>query len=110
MDISDKEKLTRLGDMSKLACSIRLLAARKSIQLSQVQFSENCGIPNNSINNMEKGRQFPNRVVMKYLYRAHRVDFNFLMHGDFSQLPLDVQDRLFPQLLDATNELDRKQD
>lgn len=108
MDITEKEQLCRLGDMSKEACSARLVAARLVTGLSQLDASDQAGIPNNSLNNMEKARQFPNREIMRYYYRAHRIDFNFLMHGDFSQLPQDVQSALFSKLLAGRNELDQK--
>jgi hypothetical protein len=35
---------------------------------------------------------------MRYFFRSHRIDFNFLIHGEFAQLPADVQDRLFSAL------------
>jgi len=92
------ERLTRLGDMSKDACSIRLLAARLTTGLSQLEASESAGIANNALNNMEKGRQFPNREIMRYYHRAHRIDFNFILHGDFAQLPQDTQAALVEKL------------
>lgn len=98
MDIMEIERLTRLGDMSKDACSIRLLAARLTTGLSQLEASEFAGIANNALNNMEKGRQFPNREIMRYYHRAHRIDFNFILHGDFAQLPQDTQAALVEKL------------
>ncbi|WP_236627407.1 MULTISPECIES: helix-turn-helix domain-containing protein [unclassified Sulfitobacter] len=109
MNINEKEQLTRLGDMSKEACALRLLVARDSTGLSQLETSQQAGIANNALNNMEKGRQFPNREIMKYFYRAHRIDFNFLMHGDFAQLPQDVQKSLFANLSKRSSELDQKE-
>ena len=98
MDIMEIERLTRLGDMSKDACAIRLLAARLTTGLSQLEASELAGIANNALNNMEKGRQFPNREIMRYYHRAHRIDFNFILHGDFAQLPQDTQASLVEKL------------
>ncbi len=107
MNIVEKERLARLGDMSKEACSLRLLVARDTTGSSQMEISQQAGIANNALNNMEKGRQFPNREIMKFFYRAHRIDFNFLMHGDFAQLPQDVQEALFERLAARSNEMDR---
>ena len=98
MKIKEKECLARLGDMGKVACAVRLLAARNVTGLSQLEVSQRAGIANNALNNMERSRQFPNREVMRYYHRAHRIDFNFLMHGDFAQLPMDIQDALFEYL------------
>jgi len=47
---------------------------------------------------------------MRYFYRAHRIDFNFLLHGDFAQLPADVQARLFAALEALSNAPDQTED
>lgn len=106
MDIAEKERLSRRGDMGKDACAVRLVAARNHVGLTQTQLAELSGSGKNSLNNMEKARQFPNREVMKYLYRAHGIDFNFLMHGDFNQFSAETQNSLFAHLDAATRELD----
>ena len=106
MDIERKQKLAHTGDMSESACAIRLRAARY-VAMPDGQgkdFAEETGITKSALSTMEKGNQYPNRKVMKYLYRGHRIDFNFMMNGDFSQLPLDVQTALFEQLIRANNE------
>lgn len=111
MSIDEKEKLARTGDMGIEACAVRLLAARRAAGFSsQKAFADYCGIGNTSYNNMEKGMQFPNREVMKALYRGHRIDFNFMINGDFSQLPLDVLTRIFDELPDANSAWDQKPD
>ncbi|HDZ53384.1 MAG TPA: XRE family transcriptional regulator [Sulfitobacter litoralis] len=84
--------------MSKGACALRILVAREVTGLSQLEVSQRAGIANNALNNMERARQFPNREIMRYYHRAHRIDFNFLMHGDFAQLPMDIQEALFAHL------------
>jgi len=95
--------------MSIEASAIRLMAARLITPYKkQKDFADACGISITSYNNMEKGVQFPTRPVMSYLFRAHRIDFNFLMNGNFSQLPQDVQDALFPMLEVASTEWGRK--
>jgi transcriptional regulator with XRE-family HTH domain len=107
MNIAEKEMLTQLGDMGKNACSVRLLAARMSTGMTQSEASQQSGVPTNSLNNMERGRQFPNREIMRFYFRAHRIDFNFLMHGDFAQLPADVQAQIFDALPSAKRALDQ---
>ncbi|WP_223274929.1 helix-turn-helix transcriptional regulator [Tateyamaria sp. syn59] len=110
MDIEDRERLARQGDMGVEASAIRVKAARYASGFEQqLKFAKACGLSKTTYNNIEKGLQFPNRDVMKYLYRAHRIDFNFIMNGDFAQLPADVQQRLFPALERAESEWDRKQ-
>jgi hypothetical protein len=44
---------------------------------------------------------------MRFYFRAHRIDFNFLMHGDFAQLPADVQAQIFDALPSAKRALDQ---
>lgn len=108
MTIDEKEKLAHTGDMGIAACAIRLRAARITANLgSQKEFAAECGVGATTLNNMEMGKQYPNRTVMKFLYRGHRIDFNFLMNGDFSQLPADVQELLFPNLVDANSAWDQ---
>jgi Helix-turn-helix. len=110
MNLAEKEQLTHLGDMSKNACAVRLLAARLSTGMTQSEASQQSGVPTNSLNNMERGRQFPNREIMRFYFRAHRIDFNFLMHGDFAQLPADIQAQIFDALPTAKRALDQTTD
>ena len=98
MMIEEKERLARLGDMSIEACAYRLRAARRFTGMSQTDAAHQAQVANNALNNMEHARQFPNREVMRYYYRAHRIDFNFFIHGDFAQLPGDVQEKLMAAL------------
>lgn len=108
METDDKERLAMTGDMGAEACSVRLMAARMAIDLPQRGAASAAGVKQTTYNNMERGLAFPSRQVMKFYYRQHRIDFNFLMHGDFAQLPADVQLRLFPALASARSEWDRK--
>lgn len=108
MDIEQKERLARINDMGIEACAIRLRAARQATGLPQKDLAKAAGVSKSVLNNAEAGLTFPGRDVMRYLYRAHRIDFNFLMNGDFAQLPGDVQDALFPALEIAQSEWDRK--
>jgi transcriptional regulator with XRE-family HTH domain len=100
MDIDQKERVALRGDMGLIATSKRLKAARLIAGYDvQKKFAKDCGVSITSYNNMEKGMSFPNREVMKFLYRGHRIDFNFIINGDFAQLPLDVEQKLFDELL-----------
>ncbi len=110
MDFDEKNRLAHHGDMGVKACAIRLRAARYASDFErQLDFANASGVSKTSLNNMEKGLQFPNRDVMKFLYRGHRIDFNFLMNGDYVQLPGDVQDQLFASLRRANSEWDQTQ-
>lgn len=107
MDFETKERLALTRDDSKEAAAIRLKAARLYTGLSQEELGKRGGIRKSAINNIEKGRSYPARPLMTYLFREHRIDFNFLILGVFSQLPSDVQDQLFPMLEDVHNEWDQ---
>ncbi|SET75707.1 hypothetical protein [Paracoccus homiensis] len=110
MDLEQKTKLARVNDMGLAATAIRLRAAYIVTGLPKQQdLAKASGISKTVLSNAMAGSTFPNRDVMKYLYRAHRIDFNFILNGDFAQLPGDVQDRLFPALEAATSEWDQKE-
>ena len=100
MDLLTKEKLARRHDDSVEACAIRLRAARLMTGLSQADAATEAGASNTALNNAERARNYPQTKVMRWLYRAHRVDFNFLLAGEFSQLPADVQSAIFAILSD----------
>jgi transcriptional regulator with XRE-family HTH domain len=108
MDYKDLEGLCLIGDMSNIACSIRLIAAREATGLSQAEVSAATGIGTNAINNMERARQYPNRTMMQFLFRRHRIDFTFIIHGDYAQLPGDVQNRIFAALPAAHSAMGQK--
>ena len=107
MDFLTKERLAMTRDSESKAAAIRLKAARLYTGLSQDDLGAMGGVKNAAISNIEKGRSFPGRPLMTYLFREHRIDFNFLIYGEFAQLPSDVQERLFPFLQSAHNEWDR---
>ncbi|MEM9575121.1 MAG: helix-turn-helix transcriptional regulator [Pseudomonadota bacterium] len=109
MNIDEKEALAFTGDIGVVASAVRLKAARLAAGFKvQKQFAEACGESATNYNNMEKGNVLPNRTVMQFLYRGYRIDFNFLVNGLFSQLPQDVQERLFEHLATVKSEWDRK--
>jgi transcriptional regulator with XRE-family HTH domain len=112
MEIEQKERLARKGDMSRAATAARLVAARKAVGLGQEQLARDMGegMTKQKLRNAEKGDNDPSKALMRYFWRAHRIDFNFIIHGDFAQLPADVQDRLFEQLSVVTNAPDQTED
>ncbi|MEY8801810.1 XRE family transcriptional regulator [Leisingera sp. XS_AS12] len=97
MDIDKKEQLARTGDVSPEAIRLRLLAARRTTGLQQLEVAKALGLKKTTFHSQES-RGAPSIATMKYYYRQHRIDFNFILHGDFAQLPQDVQDRLFAAL------------
>jgi len=110
MDLDEKTKLARVNDMGLAATAVRLRAAFIATGLKQqLDLAKAAGISKTVLSNAMAGSTYPNREVMKYLYRAHRIDFNFVLNGDFAQLPGDVQQKLFPALEVAANEWDRKE-
>jgi|GEM_PF-700773 len=108
MELDHKERIARLNDMGLEACAIRLRAARKVLGQQQKELAEACGVSKTTLNNAEAALTYPSREVLRHLYRAHRIDFNFMMNGNFSQLPGDVQVVLFPALEAAQSEWDQK--
>lgn len=104
----ENERLALTNDMSLEACAIRLRAARLYTGLSQIEVCNQIGVKKTTYNNMEQALSFPSRDVMRWFYRTHRLDFNFLMNGDYAQLPADLHARLFDALRDAKSEWDRK--
>lgn len=109
IDYDQKARLAHIGDISVEASSIRLAAARAMTGLRQQDVADAVNIRKTAYSNMETGRSFPTRPVMRFFYREHRIDFNFLMNGDYAQLPADVQTQLWPALEAANSEWDRKQ-
>ena len=110
MTSEKKMKLAHTHDLGVTACAIRLRAARALTGLNQKELSSKLPwLSPTNLNNMEKGTSFPNRQIMEYYYREHRVDFNFLIGGLYAQLPGDVQERLFSALEVVNSEWDRKQ-
>lgn len=110
MDIESKRRLAWTGEIGKAACAVRLRAARALTGLNQRELSLVLKMRNSTnLNSMENGVTFPTREVMRYFYEEHRIDFNFLVAGEYNQLPGDVQERLFPALEAANNEWDEKE-
>jgi transcriptional regulator with XRE-family HTH domain len=107
MDHKEKRRLARTGDADKDAAAFRFRAARRVSGLSQEGLGKAGGVKKAAVSNAEKGMAFPNRSVLLYLHREFRIDLNFMIHGDFAQLPGDVQDLLFDALAALESEPDQ---
>ena len=105
------DKLTRRGDTSKQAAGYRLRAARISLGKGQEELARDMqsGMTKQKMRNAEAGRNYPGIEVMQYLWRRHRIDMTFILHGDYAHLAGDVQERLFSALQAVTSELDQGQ-
>jgi DNA-binding XRE family transcriptional regulator len=106
----DLEELCRLGDMTKEAVALRLRAAREAIDptLSQRGMAALVSATPQTYGNWETAVAYPSLAAMRYLFRRHRIDFNFILHGDFAQLPSDVQEKLFAALRHLKSTPDQK--
>lgn len=110
MDIEAKSRLARENETGLEACAIRLRAAFHVTGLAKHNdLAKAAGVSKTVLSNAMNGLTYPNREVMSYLYRGHRIDFNFMMIGLFAQLPGDVQSVLFPALEVAAHEWDQKE-
>lgn len=111
MDTATKLRLAHTDKSDLAACAIRLAAARLVTGLRQNEMAIAIfgADRRTKINNMERGLNYPSREVMTWLFRNHRIDFNFMMLGLYAQLPGDVQEVLFEKLVIANNEWDRKE-
>lgn len=97
MNIDEKEALTLRAVTSSDAIARRLRAARMVAEPKQKEFAALVGLNPKTYNSQEtKGA--PSLKVMEYLYKNHRIDFNFVLYGDFLTLPGDVQTALFAAL------------
>ena len=97
MKIGDKERLTKHCDTSPEAVRWRLRAAIKSTSRAQNVLASEAGIKATTLNSqIAAGR--PSVEFMEFLYKNFRIDFNFILHGDFSQLPGDVANALLGAL------------
>lgn len=110
MNIEEKEHLALTRDMSVRAAAIRIMAARLAVGFNQEQLARDMddGMTKQKISNTERGDNYPSHLHLRYFHRQHRIDFTFLMHGDFSHLHSDVQAKLFPALEAAHNAWDQR--
>lgn len=91
MDFDAALALARYGDTSREASAVRFRAARMVSGLSQTEMARVANLKKQAISMTENGRSFPNREAMIYLFRRHRIDFNYFVYGALAQLPGDVQ-------------------
>ena len=97
MRFEEKETLTRQRDTSDEAVAVRLKAAVTVTGLRQNEIAAALNLSSKTLNSqIMKGR--PSIDLMAFLYREHRIDFNFVLFGDFAQLPSDVQAELLTAL------------
>lgn len=91
MKIEDSEQLARRNDTSDEAVSLRMQAARHAAgYASGKALAEALNISYKTYHSQEsKGR--PSRETMIFLYKNHRIDFNFILNGDVFHLPGDVR-------------------
>ncbi|PIL20411.1 hypothetical protein P775_09740 [Puniceibacterium antarcticum] len=93
MTHDELEKLFRHGDTSNEALRVRLIAARRAVNLEQKEVADATGVAKQTYHSQE-ARGAPSIKTGRYFYRAHRIDFNYLLYGDFAQLPNDVVESL----------------
>ena len=98
MTLPDKKSLAQTYDGSPLAVGRRVRAGRKMTGLSQEAFGHLFELSKGAISHIENGRASPKFEIMHYLMDECRIDYNFIIAGFFSQLPGDVQDKLFSVL------------
>ena len=100
MDHDEQRALARYADISTEAASFRLRAARLSLGLTQKEMADEVGAKPGSYSTYETGRVHPPLAVIRHLYRAYNIDFNFILYGDFRRLPADTQEPIFDALLE----------
>ena len=98
MTYEEKTQLARTGFYDNESAGLRVRAARMSIGLSQEKLANEISRDGTTIVAIEKGRQQPSWELMMWLFNNHRIDMNFIVGGSFSQLPEDVQERIFSSL------------
>ena len=68
--------------------------------MTQKEMADEVGAKPGSYSTYETGRVHPPLAVIRQLYRAYDIDFNFILYGDFRRLPADTQDQLFDAMLE----------
>ncbi|MEL6377979.1 MAG: XRE family transcriptional regulator, partial [Pseudomonadota bacterium] len=98
MNFEQMKQMARTGSYTNEAAAHRLLAARKACKLSQSDLGAAVSRNATTIIAIEKARQLPSWALMMWFHNHHRIDVNFFVAGEFSQLPGDVQEMLFESL------------
>jgi transcriptional regulator with XRE-family HTH domain len=97
MDFEAKEKLAGAGDTSPEAIHRRLVAIRKITGLTGKNIAEAAGIKYTTYHAQEKAGS-PSVRLMTYYLKAFQVDYNFILGGDLSRLPADIQQAIVAEL------------
>lgn len=101
MNTVDKNTLAMTGHSDVVSTAIRMKAARLAAGMSQDNLANAMGQRTSSISNIERARNFPGWPILIYFFEQHRIDLNFLVTGAYSQLPGDIQDLVFSQLVNV---------
>ena len=109
MEYEVKQRLARIGDVSKEAVSFRLRAARESPRprRSQKAMAEEFGVAISTYASWEIGDVFPSVEVIRHFRREYEFTFDFIIYGDWLRLPGDVQERVFDAMLAVGAKADR---
>jgi len=86
--------LSNHDHMKAVGSRLRRLAAALDLQL--VDMAKEMGCTKQTLNGWLKGEGYPNDYMVYRLCRIHRVNFDYLFLGDWSQLPAKVAARLEP--------------
>lgn len=99
------EQIFMRGDNSNHAIRLRLIAARQAVGMQQKDVAAAIGVAKQTYHSQEQ-RGAPSIATGRYFYRAHDIDFNYLLNGDFRQLNGDLIDRISTELLALSNDED----
>lgn len=87
-EISTLEAFLQFGDTSKETAGRRVYIARLALDMKQTDLAHVLGTESQALSNIEKGRNNPNVRIMTGLYRVFGFDFNFIMYGAISGVPI----------------------
>ncbi|EBA05985.1 helix-turn-helix transcriptional regulator [Sagittula stellata] len=108
MDFDQLEHVFMRGDTSPTAIRRRLIAARLAVGMQQQEVAKAVGISKQTYHYQEQ-RGAPSVKTGRYYYRAHGIDFNYLLNGDFQQLPGGISERLCEELSKLSSDADHKE-
>lgn len=100
MNIDEKETLFQRGNASDEAVRRRLRAALSISDRPQKEIAAELGISPTTLNSQIMSGH-PKKDLMVFIYRNLKIDFNFLLFGDFLQLSEATQIALIEALSDA---------
>lgn len=106
MDTMEKQHFALKGRTDIAAAAIRVTAARRYAGLTQPELSGALNRGVSAISNTERARSFPPWDLMVYFLKEHRIDINFIVAGEYAQLPADVQEHLFDELKSVHDKTD----